>query len=49
MGTPFYLAPEIWKADIGEGYSFKSDVWALGIILYELCYLEKPFLAETMD
>lgn len=31
------------------GYTTKSDMWALGIILYELCYLEKPFLAQSMD
>ena len=31
------------------GYSAKSDMWALGIILHELCYLEKPFLAQSMD
>jgi NIMA (never in mitosis gene a)-related kinase len=29
-------------------YSFQSDIWALGIILYELCTLSKPFDAESL-
>jgi serine/threonine protein kinase len=49
VGTPFYLAPEIWRAQMNGGYTTKSDMWALGIILHELCYMEKPFIAQTMD
>ncbi len=42
MGTPLYLAPEI----INEtGYSFKADVWSLGIIIYEIMNFEAPFYA----
>lgn len=33
VGTPFYLAPEIWD---DQPYSMKSDMWALGVVLYEL-------------
>ena len=33
-GTPFYLSPEMCA---GRRYDAKSDVWALGCILYELC------------
>jgi len=40
MGTPCYAAPEIWN---DKGYSFKSDIWSLGCILYELCTLDLPF------
>lgn len=29
-----YKAPEMWR---GEPYSFSSDVWALGCLLFELC------------
>ena len=40
MGTPYYLSPEIIK---NEPYNFKSDMWSLGVILYELCALKPPF------
>jgi serine/threonine protein kinase/formylglycine-generating enzyme required for sulfatase activity len=33
MGTPFYLAPELWNA---EEASVRSDIYALGALLYEL-------------
>ena len=36
VGTPYYLSPEIWKS---KRYSKESDIWALGVILYELCCL----------
>ena len=44
IGTPFYLSPEICN-DIP--YNDKSDVWALGCILYELCTYSKPFQAKS--
>ncbi len=40
IGTPYYLSPEIIQ---NISYSFKSDIWSLGIILYELCCLKMPF------
>lgn len=39
-GTHHYMAPEIHKK--GE-YDMKADIWAAGIVLYELIMLEKPF------
>ena len=39
------MSPEICRQ---EPYSFKSDIWALGVILYELCALEKPFKAKNL-
>jgi len=39
-GTPFYLSPELAKA---QPYDYKSDIWSLGVVLYELCALERPF------
>ena len=44
IGTPYYLSPEICK-DIP--YNFKSDVWALGCILYELCTFDYPFKGKN--
>jgi NIMA (never in mitosis gene a)-related kinase len=32
----------------GQPYSFKSDIWALGCILFELCYFVKPFDGEDL-
>jgi eukaryotic-like serine/threonine-protein kinase len=39
MGTPAYLAPELWWADPA---SPRSDVWALGLVLYELLVGKLP-------
>lgn len=40
VGTENYLSPEILKS---REYSYKSDMWALGVVLYELCTFKKPF------
>lgn len=40
MGTPFYLSPEVV---LGQKYDYKSDIWMLGCVLYELITLRKPF------
>jgi serine/threonine protein kinase len=37
VGTPFYLSPEICES---KPYDFKTDIWALGCILYEICSLK---------
>jgi len=41
-----YMAPEIFKK---EGYNTKSDIWSLGVILYEMCTFNKPFDDENQD
>ena len=44
IGTPYYLSPEICEE---KPYNDKSDVWALGCILYELCSFKHPFEARS--
>lgn len=39
-GTPFFMAPEIFR---GEHYNNKVDIWALGVMLYQICALKLPF------
>lgn len=44
-GTPYYLAPELWK---NRRYSNKAEVWSLGVFLYELLALDRPFQSPTL-
>lgn len=44
VGTPYYLSPELCE---DKPYNNKSDVWSLGVILYELCTLRHPFEANN--
>ena len=45
IGTPYYLSPEIC---MGKNYDHKSDIWSLGIILYELLELKYPFQGKHL-
>jgi serine/threonine protein kinase len=36
-GTTYYLAPEILNAHFSKPDISKQDVWAVGVIAYELC------------
>jgi NIMA (never in mitosis gene a)-related kinase len=44
LGTPYFLSPEICS---GNKYNFKTDIWMLGCVLYELSCLKKPFEGEN--
>jgi len=39
-GTPYYASPEMVDQ---KDYSFNTDIWSLGVVLYELCCQKKPF------
>ncbi|EDR29872.1 serine/threonine protein kinase Nek3, putative [Entamoeba dispar SAW760] len=45
IGTPYYLSPEICE---GIPYDYKSDMWSLGCILYELCTLTRAFCGSNV-
>jgi len=47
-GTPHYMAPEQFGA-FGARVSGATDVWALGVILYELLAGARPFTAKSMS
>jgi len=46
VGTPYYVAPEVWR---NRPYNNKCDMWSLGCLLYELCTYRPPFEAESME
>lgn len=41
--TPMYRAPEMLDTWSNYPINGQADVWALGCILYYLCYLKHPF------
>jgi serine/threonine-protein kinase len=46
MGSPLYMTPEQMLAS--RDADARSDIWALGVILYELLTAALPFVADTM-
>ena len=46
VGTPYYLSPELCE---NAPYNEKSDVWALGVVAYELATLGFPFVAHNRE
>ncbi len=46
MGSPLYMSPEQMRSS--RDVDAQTDIWALGVILFELMTGRPPFLAETV-
>src|ERR1019366_1254101 len=46
MGTPLYMSPE--QMQLSKGVDARTDIWALGVILFELLSGRAPFNAEAV-
>ena len=46
IGTPFYMAPEII---LQKSYSYNSDLWSLGVVLFEMLTGKLPFAHSLTD
>jgi serine/threonine-protein kinase len=43
-GTPPYMAPEVLRGDAADR---RSDIWAIGVMLYEMTAGRRPFVGDT--
>ena len=43
-GTPAYLAPERWQ---GQGATMQSDIYAFGMVMFEILVGERPFATDS--
>lgn len=46
IGTPFYMAPEIISQ---QRYDTTVDIWGLGVVIYEILNLMKPFSGNSRE
>ena len=44
VGSPLYMAPESLKRN---EYSFKTDIWAIGVIFFEMLTGDTPWRAKN--
>lgn len=46
VGCPYYRSPEMI---LGRGYTKATDIWSLGVVLFELVYSKLPFKMTSKD
>jgi NIMA (never in mitosis gene a)-related kinase len=46
VGTPYYLSPEVVQSN---AYTNATDIWSMGVILYEMVALKPPFDGQSLQ
>lgn len=44
VGTPYYMSPEAWE---GKTLDAQTDIWSLGVVLFEMLSGQVPFSGDT--
>ena len=45
IGTPYYMSPELYK---NRRYNSKTDIWSIGVVLYELMTFKLPYNSDNI-